>query len=135
MDASDAFDRRSDHDLPELCDVCGAVLADGEELYALVPDSSAVHAFEPDFDGKRVLTACGVDHLAEIVDQYRRRPFVPEEQWAGKICRALEQTGEPLTPEELAAISGLSQEQVDRGVDWHNARARALQRRWDGPAG
>ena len=82
-----------------------------------------------------MLTACTVDHLAEIVEQYRRRPFVPEEQWAGKVCRALEHNGGPLSLTELLEVSGLSEEQVDRGVDWHNARARELQRRFGGPTG
>ncbi|WP_354638800.1 hypothetical protein [Kitasatospora camelliae] len=120
----------AEEELPELCDQCGSLIDPGEELFALVPDSSALHAWDPDFDGKRVLTACSIDHLAELVDQYRRRPFVVEEQWAGKVCRALEQHGEPLNIDALAHASGLSADQVDRAVDWHNERARRWRKRF-----
>ncbi|MBD0693220.1 hypothetical protein BG452_40705 [Streptomyces sp. CBMA123] len=99
-----------------------------------MPDSSALHPSDPDLDGSRVLTACGVEHLAELVGQYRRRPFVPEEQWAGKICRALAGQDDPVPLSLVARLSGLSVEQATRGVEWHNARARAWRARYGGPA-
>ena len=120
-------------DLPELCDLCGtAITHEADELYALVPDSSAVHVSDPRADGKRVLTACSIDHLAELVDQYRNRPFQPAELWAGKVCRALEQSHGPVTLSELARAVELSEEQTQSGVDWHNARASEWQRRFGG---
>ncbi|MFB7668523.1 hypothetical protein ACFC1R_32145 [Kitasatospora sp. NPDC056138] len=135
MDETGPNDQEPDPELPELCDECGTVLDDGEELYALVPDSSALHAFDPDFDGKRVLTACSLDHLAELVEQYRRRPYVAEEQWAGKVCRALEHSGEALTLEALALASGLSKDQVGRAVKWQNESARLWYERYGDSAG
>ncbi|MFI9270947.1 hypothetical protein ACIGXM_09595 [Kitasatospora sp. NPDC052896] len=117
-------------DLPELCDKCGTVITEDDELYALVPDSSALHEDDPRLDGKRVLTACSIDHLGDLVEEYRRRPYLDEEQWAGKVCRVLEEQDGEVSLETLALATGLSEQQVDRGVAWHNARARAWQERY-----
>ncbi|MER6301731.1 hypothetical protein ABT247_19525 [Kitasatospora sp. NPDC001539] len=125
-DDTDAFD---------LCDECGRVVAAAELLGALVPDSSALHPTDSDLDGKRVLTACSVDHLAVLVEHYRQRPFVPEEQWAGKVCRALADCDQPMPLSVVARLSGLSEHQAEQGVEWHNARAREWQARYGGPAG
>ncbi|MEU3570353.1 hypothetical protein AB0E96_18300 [Kitasatospora sp. NPDC036755] len=64
----------------DLCDHCGRAVARAELLGALVPDSSVLHSAEPELDGRRVVLACCADHLAALVADYRRRPFVPEEQ-------------------------------------------------------
>ncbi|MFE3110593.1 hypothetical protein [Kitasatospora indigofera] len=60
-----------------------------------VPDSSAV-ATDSRFDGERLLRAW--QHLARLAVQYQRRPFVPEELWAGQITRAVRLLG-PLDEE------------------------------------
>ncbi|PYC69144.1 hypothetical protein C7C46_28245 [Streptomyces tateyamensis] len=120
-------------DLPELCDECGVTIEDeADELYALVPDSSAINDADPRGDGKRLLTACSIDHLAQLVEVYRRRPFQPEELWAAKVCRELAQTDGPVTLEALAVACDLSPQQAQSGVDWHNARAREWRHRFGG---
>ncbi|MFF2350960.1 hypothetical protein ACFVVL_14375 [Kitasatospora sp. NPDC058115] len=117
----------------DLCDHCGRVLHDEELLGALVPDSSAVHAHDPGLDGRRVVTACSSDHLAALIAEYRNRPFVHEEQWAAKVCRTLADCDEPVPLGLVAALSGLSEHQAQRGVDWHNARAREWRARYGEP--
>ncbi|MEU8511039.1 hypothetical protein AB0C76_05545 [Kitasatospora sp. NPDC048722] len=117
----------------DLCDLCGQAVPADDLLCALVPDSSALHVRDPDLDGKRALTACTVDHLADLIEQYRRRPFVLEEQWAGKVCRALAEYDEPVPLRTVAALSGLSEEQAEQGVEWHNARAREWRARYGDP--
>ncbi|MEU1284459.1 hypothetical protein [Kitasatospora sp. NPDC005856] len=77
--------------LPELCDLCHAVISDGSEVYFVVRDSSVVHRTDPEFDGRRLLVACGREHGRRLVEQYRDRPFVGPEQWAAEIGRALDQ--------------------------------------------
>jgi len=62
---------------PEPCDLCGAVVGD-ETVVRTVPDSSAIHANDPKFDGKR-LVACTDEHLRQLVEQYHRRPFIDAE--------------------------------------------------------
>ncbi|MFE6746302.1 hypothetical protein ACFVGM_10645 [Kitasatospora purpeofusca] len=114
----------------DLCDHCGQAVLAQDLLGALVPDSSAVHASDPGLDGKRVVTACSAGHLAKLVDVYRSRPFVPEEQYAGKVCRTLEDYDEPVPLSVVAVLSGLSEDQAQRGVDWHNARAREWRARY-----
>ncbi|MER7769470.1 hypothetical protein [Kitasatospora sp. NPDC096140] len=116
----------------DLCDQCGRAVPDADLLGALVPDSSALHATDPDLDGKRVLLACSVDHLATLIEEYRRRRFVPEEQWAGKVSRALADVDEPVPLSVVARMTGLSEHQAVQGVEWHNARAREWRERYGG---
>lgn len=119
----------------DLCDLCGWAVPEDGLLSALVPDSSALHVSDPELDGKRALTACSVDHLAELIEQYRRRPFVQEEQWAGKVCRTLAEYDDdaPVPLRLVAALSGLSEEQAQQGVEWHNAKAREWRARYGDP--
>ncbi|TJZ95467.1 hypothetical protein [Actinacidiphila oryziradicis] len=51
---------------PELCDLCGMAISDGSELYAFARDSSLIHPYDPKFDGKRCLTACSAEHMAQL---------------------------------------------------------------------
>ncbi|MFJ5220172.1 hypothetical protein ACIP98_36470 [Streptomyces sp. NPDC088354] len=105
-----------DEALPELCDLCGAVVADSTESYAVVPDSSIVHSVDPRLDGKRMVVGCSREHMAELVAQYKHRPFIDAELWAGKISRAIEAHGGKVSPEELAEETGLTEEQIEFGV-------------------
>ncbi|MEV7122199.1 winged helix-turn-helix domain-containing protein [Kitasatospora griseola] len=58
---------------------------------------------------------CSREHGRQMVEQYRARPFVEPELWAGKIARALaERPG--LSPVELAEETGLTPEEVERGA-------------------
>ncbi|MFJ8436715.1 hypothetical protein ACIQ9P_36015 [Kitasatospora sp. NPDC094019] len=119
----------------DLCDHCGRALLAEDLLGALVPDSSAVHASDPELDGKRVVTACSAEHLGMLVAVYRSRPFVPEEQFAAKVCRTLADYDEPVSLGLVATMSGLSEEQAQQGIDWHNARAREWRARYGDPDG
>ncbi|MGP3950796.1 hypothetical protein [Streptomyces sp. 7N604] len=122
--------------LPELCDLCGVTISNGSEVHALVPDSSVIHARDPDLDGQRFLTACSPRHLEELQEQYRRRPFVNEEQWAGRISRALGHHPEGLGQEQLAAETGLSPLQIQRALAWQRERFRRWREEYgDGPSG
>jgi hypothetical protein len=110
--------------LPGLCDFCGATISHGSELYALVPDSSAINARDPELDGKRFLTACSRDHLAELQEKYLRKPYVIEELWTGKISRAIQDHPFGLSLKQLAEVTGLSVPQIERAEAWQNQRKR-----------
>ncbi len=109
--------------MPELCDVCGALVAAGELAVLRVLDSSAV-AEDARLDGERLLRACGEPHLARLAADYQLRPFVPEELWAGQVTRAVRLLG-PLDEEELyervVAMTGLDEEQLMRAVAWQDS--------------
>ncbi|MGW5688994.1 hypothetical protein [Nonomuraea sp. NPDC003754] len=109
---------RNEGDILVQCMWCGTKVADGSELFSVAPDSSMVHASDPTWDGHRVLIACSPEHLAVLQEHYRRRPFVDEELWAGKLARALE--GVDCTPPlaELTEATGLSLEQLQRCLAW-----------------
>ncbi|MGW3956036.1 hypothetical protein ACWEKM_35185 [Streptomyces sp. NPDC004752] len=101
-----------------------------------MPDSSVVHAHDAKFDGKRFITACSREHLAELVEQYKQRPFVDAELWAGKIGRAIEAHGGRISPEELAEETGLTEGEIELGVLWQNLGAHRWHQRFgkgDGP--
>ena len=120
----------------ELCDLCGVVVSDGTEVYALVWDSSAIHAVDPDLDGRRMIIACCDDHLTELIGQYKRRPFLRPELWAGQIARAMERHPEGLGDDDLIAETGLDPGQIEVGVMWHNLEFIRWHRRFgegDGP--
>ncbi|MDR3082508.1 MAG: hypothetical protein LBV60_16555 [Streptomyces sp.] len=120
-----------DETLPELCDLCGAVVVDSTELYAVVPDSSVVHSFDPQFDGKRMVVGCSREHLAELVGQYEHRPFIDAELWAGKIGRAIETHDGKISPAEIAEETGLTEAQIELGVLWQNLGAMRWHQQFD----
>jgi len=104
---------------PELCDVCAAVLTDGTELHAVLADSSAVDA-RPALDGWRRVVACTPDHLAELVDHYRGRPFDDDELWANVVARAGRRAPWELDIGDVVASTGLTLDQVIRGLRWQS---------------
>lgn len=108
----------------ELCDLCGSTFPAEETARCWVPDSSAVRAGREWFDGLRLLTACGADHLTELRDRYRRRPFVQEELWAAKIDQVLSTGAATTTLEQLACRTGLHLPEIRRAVAWRNNRHR-----------
>jgi hypothetical protein len=112
---------------PDLCDLCGTVLWSGSEIRGLVADSSAVHPDDPALDGERALTACSTAHMAELQEQYRRRPFENRELWAGKVSRVLEQHPQGLSRERLVEETGLNLLQIEAGVAWQNQQLRRRQ--------
>lgn len=115
--------RDEDEVAPELCDLCGTVITDGSEVYARVRDSSAIHAHDARYDGERLVVACSREHGAELRRQYRERPFVDAELWAGKIARAMLAHPQGMSAEALAAETGLGPGQIERAVLWNNLEA------------
>lgn len=89
-----------------------------------VADSSSVHPVNDWFDGLRLLTACGPEHLESLRAEYKRRPFVDEELWAAKMTRALTSGPPVLTLEQLACRTGLYEPEIRRAMAWRNARPR-----------
>ncbi|MGW2919319.1 hypothetical protein ACWDBF_15840 [Streptomyces angustmyceticus] len=104
-----------------MCDLCGALTSPASQVFTLVPDSSAIHPYDPQQDGLRRLAACGPDHLGELQRQYRQRPYVREELWAGKVARALRSQPE-LDEDELAEVTGLNFIQIERTLTWESER-------------
>ena len=131
MDAHDPVDDDFGGGLPELCDLCGAIVVEGGEVFDLVPDSSSVFAGRCEFDGWRLVTGCSREHVDMLVEEYRRRPFVEEEQWAARIERALERHGGDLSADHLAEATGLARHEIDRAIAWLNARPRDWRGRCD----
>lgn len=113
----------------DICDVCGRRV-DAEVHYDLVRDSSAIHPEDPDQDGKRLLTVCSAEHLAALREEYRQRPFVEEELWAGKIERALRECPGGLSRERLCEVTGLRPREVERAMTWNNGRLQRLRERF-----
>lgn len=109
---------------PEQCDLCGATISSGSGVYARVQDSSVVHGSDPALDGQRFLTACSPDHLGELQERYRRRPFVNEELWVGKVGRALREHPFGMSEEQLVEATGLNLLQIGRAVAWKKERTR-----------
>jgi hypothetical protein len=54
---------------PEQCELCGVLIADGTQVYALVADRAGDTRPAQPLAEQRLLTACTADHL----DQLRRR--------------------------------------------------------------
>lgn len=108
----------------ELCDRCAATFPEERAVRGYVADSSSVHPVNDWFDGLRLLTACGPEHLESLRAEYRRRPFVDEELWAAKMTRALTSGPPVLTLEQLACRTGLYEPEIRRAMAWHNARPR-----------
>ncbi|HET6354614.1 hypothetical protein [Streptomyces sp.] len=109
---------------PELCDLCGSLNWDSARWFAVVPDSSSI-TVDPAFDGERLVVGCSPEHLAELVKQYDRRPFLEAELLAGKMARAMFRHSGEVSEDELVAETGLSPEQIEQAVTWHNLEAKA----------
>ncbi|MDF9814577.1 hypothetical protein [Streptomyces sp. SPB162] len=105
----------------DICDLCARRLTDGCRL-GLVQDSSAIHTRTPARDGRRLVVACSPEHLAVLQQEYRARPYVPEELWAGQIDRAQALQPPPPTREALAAATGLSPLEIQRALAWKKHR-------------
>lgn len=69
---------------------------------------------------ERMVVGCTQEHLKELVEQYKRRPFVDAGPWAGKIGRAMQQHPDGIDEEDLARETGLSPEQIELAVLWQN---------------
>ncbi|MCZ4118979.1 hypothetical protein [Streptomyces sp. H39-S7] len=98
-------------------------LTEGCQL-GVVPDSSVIHAQSPARDGRRLVVACSPEHLAVLRQEYRNRPYVPEELWAGQIDRALALQPQALTRDDLKAAPGLSHLEIQRALAWKRHRDR-----------
>ncbi|MFI6599445.1 hypothetical protein ACIBHX_24600 [Nonomuraea sp. NPDC050536] len=98
------------------------MIRNGSEHYSLTPDSSLILTSDPRLGGRRLPSACSKEHLAELHDHYRRRPFVQEELWAGRIARAVQNATEELTAKDLIDATGLNLEQIERCRAWLEAQ-------------
>ncbi|MER8188669.1 hypothetical protein [Kitasatospora sp. NPDC094015] len=120
MGDSDGKAAAAPGDVPDLCDVCGALVPRRRLEVLRVPDSSAV-TMDARFDGERLLRACCEPHLVQLAAGYQHRPFVAEELWSEQIVRAVRLLG-PMDEEELyervIALTGLDEEQLMRAAAW-----------------
>jgi hypothetical protein len=107
-----------DFSLPDLCDLCHQAIEPGATVYGKVRDSSFAHPADPEQDGRRLLIACSVSHLADLQQQDRDRPFVNEELWLLKIDRAMRQHPNELTTEQFAKATGLNLLQLEAAATW-----------------
>ncbi|MFI7337215.1 hypothetical protein ACIBUY_04655 [Streptomyces sp. NPDC050085] len=105
------------------CDWCGRTPV-AEGMAGAVADSSFLHPHNPENDGRRPVIACSAHHRDALYDHYEQRPFFDEEVQAAGIARAFHQHPTGLTAEQLAVVSGLSDEQVDHLSVWHNEAER-----------
>jgi hypothetical protein len=109
-----------------VCGWCGRRVTRHEEQYAVLWDSSAIHPSEAGMDGRRLVAACGAEHVAAV--RAAARPWVDEEFWAGRLARA--ECGRPGRPESrdvLAHRAGITVEQMQRALAWrqgHPSRDR-----------
>jgi len=105
------------------CDWCGRSVTPGGET-GTVADSSFAHPHRAEDDGRRPVVACSPDHWHALRDHYGKRPFLDEEVRAAKIARAFHRHSSGLNGSQLAELTGLSDEQVDRLTVWHNEAER-----------
>jgi hypothetical protein len=99
------------------CDWCGRRITRRREQYAVLWDSSVIHPTEAGMDGRRLVTACGAEHVAAL--RTAARPWVDEEFWAGRLARA--ERGRPGRPESLHVLArraGITIEQMQRALAW-----------------
>jgi hypothetical protein len=111
---------------PELCDVCAAVIYDGTEHYASMPDSSAVHRSASLSDGQRRIVGCSQAHLEQMIHHYQGRPYDEEELWAHILTRAQRRAAGEADLEDLAFTTGLTMEQLLRATRWQSIWLRWL---------
>ncbi|MER7960275.1 hypothetical protein [Streptomyces sp. NPDC096030] len=104
--------------LTGVCDLCRTNIAADQAVYGQVRDSSFAHPTDPQKDGMRRVTACSVDHLADLQQLYRERPFVKEELWEAKIDRAMQQHHFRLSNEQLVEATGLNLLQIEAAARW-----------------
>ena len=100
---------------PEVCGWCGLPLDEDTLVLATVADSSVIHPGDPARDGRRLILACGQEHLAALRERYESRPFRPVEQWAGKVARELAADG-GLSSADLAERTGLTLAHVEAAL-------------------
>jgi hypothetical protein len=99
------------------CGCCGRRITRHEEQYAVLWDSSAIHPTEAGMDGRRLVAACGADHVTTL--RATARPWVDEEFWAGRLARAeRERPGLPELPHVLALRAEITVEQMQRALAW-----------------
>jgi hypothetical protein len=99
------------------CGWCGRRVPRHGEQYAVLWDSSAIHPTDAGMDGRRLVVACGAEHVAEL--RAAARLWVDEEFWAGRLARA--ERGRPGRPESahvLARRAGITTEQMQRALAW-----------------
>jgi len=102
------------------CALCGSP---GSGHGALLPDATVIDPDGKGRDGRRYVTAWGIEHLQLLIDRARRH-WVVEQLWFGQLCRA---SSPPSTRDLRMSFLGerarLSPEQLRRAVDWNACSA------------
>jgi hypothetical protein len=116
-------DNRDNDRLPgsdgRVCAYCGQPVPAGQDLMALVLDSSGMAPQDISLDGQRLVTACGNDHVAALAAQ-GRRAWVEEQRSFGRLCRASVQPGmRRASVSELGERAGMSARQLAEALDWN----------------
>jgi hypothetical protein len=98
------------------CGWCRRRIARHQEQFAVLWDSSAIHPTEAGMDGRRLVAACGAEHVAML--RAAARPWIEEELWAGRLARAERGHGRPEPEHALAHRAGITIEQMQRALAW-----------------
>jgi hypothetical protein len=99
------------------CGWCRRRIARHQEQFAVLWDSSAIHPTEAGMDGRRLVAACGAEHVAML--RATARPWIDEELWAGRLARAERgRHGRPEPRHALARRAGITIEQMQRALAW-----------------
>jgi hypothetical protein len=105
------------------CGWCGRRIRRHEEQYAVLWDSAAIHPTEAEIDGRRLIAACGAEHVA--TPRAAARPWVDEELWAGRLARAERgRHGRPESTHVLARRAGITIEQMQRALAGRQGHTR-----------
>lgn len=107
-----------------VCGYCDMLVTAGTGQQALVPDSSAIYPDDPGLDGRRVVTACGREHLERLIER-ARTAWVDEQWWFGRLIRVSVRPslrGAPI--ELLAADARLTPENLRAALAWNARKAR-----------
>ncbi|MFF7656910.1 hypothetical protein ACFZCY_45230 [Streptomyces sp. NPDC007983] len=101
------------------CDWCGRAVTSGDKT-GTVADSSFAHPHSSERDGQRPVAACSSHHWDALHDHYGKRPFFDDEVQTAKIARVFHRHRTGSNNGQLAQLTGLSEEEVDRLSIWHN---------------
>lgn len=107
-----------------LCEICSEPIPPEDLQTALVPDSSNVDLADSALRGRRLVHACGEDHMNLLVRQ-AQQDWVDEQWWFGLLCQA--SVTAPMTRASLSEVARrarLSGRQLAAALNWNAARPR-----------
>lgn len=107
-----------------VCGYCDLPVTAGTGQQALVPDSSAIHSDDPGLDGRRVVNACGREHLERLIER-ARAAWVDEQWWFGRLIRvSVKPAMRGASVELLAVDARLTPENLRAALAWNARQAR-----------